>query len=228
MNRTRVLLVPLAYLLTFSPLAAQCPSLAHVRERESTRAYRECSAESIRRLGVSSGGFVADVGAGYGFYAERLSAIVGPTGRVFAVEVDRQSLRALRQRLGGPEFRNVAVLEGRPDNPGLAAGSLDAILIVRAYHDMTEPRSMLARMREALRPGGRLVMLDHRNRSSQPDDARDRQVARHEIAPAIAAAELREAGFEIVEKLDSVCEGQPDAGSRGENLWMLVARRPAT
>ncbi len=168
---------------------------------------------------------MADIGAGFGFYSEQLSPIVGPTGRVFAVEVDRQSLRALRERLDKPEFGNVVVVEGGPDNPGLAAGSLDAIFVVRAYHDMTEPRAMLAHMREALRPGGRLVMLDHRNRSSQAGDPRDQQVARHEIAPAVAAAELREAGFEILEILDSVCQGQPDAGSRGENLWLMVTRR---
>lgn len=212
--------------LCAAPQAAAQRSISQVREYERTRAYRECSEESIRRLALSRGSSVADIGAGYGFYSEQLSSIVGPSGRVFAVEVDSGALRMLRDRVRAAALKNVEVIEGHPDDPLLEPDSLDGIIVVRAYHDMREPEAMLAKMRAALRPGGRLVMLDHRNGSSAAGDSRARQVSHHELAIDLVARELAAAGFEVVEKLNSVCEGQPDASSRGERLWLMVARKP--
>lgn len=225
MTRSRFGLFVLAVFFAAAPVAAQ-PSLSQVRERERTRAYRECSDESIRRLALVRGDAAADIGAGYGFYSEQLSRIVGPSGRVYAVEVDDASLRALRQRVSEGGLKNVEVIEGRADDPLLAPASLNAIIVVRAYHDMREPKAMLQKMYAALRPGGRLVMLDHRSDESTPSDSRERQVAEHELAIDLVAGELKAAGFEVVEKRNSVCDGQPDASSRGERLWLMVARRP--
>lgn len=216
---------PLLLLLAALPGTAQ-RSLEQVRQQESGREWRECAPEALRRLQLSPGQSAADVGAGYGYYSEQIARLVGPTGHVYAVDLDSDSLRVLRDRAASLPPGVLSVIEGRADDPRLPAGSLDAILIVRAYHDMAEPRPMLQRMFQALRPGGRLVMLDHRPRGENGNATRSSQVSRHEIAIGLAAAELRQAGFEILEQRNSVCEGQPDADQRGARLWLLVAARP--
>lgn len=212
--------------LCAAPHAAAQRSIAQVRDYERTRAYRECSNESIRRLGLFEGGRVADIGAGYGFYSEQLSPVVGASGRVFAVEVDSGALRMLRERVRVAALKNVEVIEGRAGDPLLSRTRSTASSSFAHTTTCRSPQTMLAKMHAALKPGGRLVMLDHRNGSSAAGDSRARQVSHHELAMDLVARELASAGFEIIEKLDSVCEGQPNASSRGERLWLMLSRKP--
>lgn len=182
--------------------------------------------EVVRALGIGPGGRVADVGAGSGFFTERLSPVVGAAGRVFAVDVADWSLRQLERRVRERGLANVTVVRGALDDPRLEPESVDAVLVVDAYHDMDQPAPMLAGMLRALRPGGRLVMVDFAPSASRAGAARARQTARHELSPDTAARELREAGFEVVERVD-VFARQPGPRGRLYTQWMLVARRPA-
>jgi ubiquinone/menaquinone biosynthesis C-methylase UbiE len=177
-------------------------------QRDAARDSWQRVPDVFAALAIGEGSRVADVGAGRGYFTVRLAAQVGNAGRVYAVDIDESSLRRLRNRIDADSLTNVEVIRGEVDNPLLAAGELDAVLVVDTYHEMTEYAAMLSRIREALAPGGRLVMLDF-----QPP-----------IAMEIAERELAEAGFEIVAR-DR--EFTTAGGYRRSHQWMLVALRPA-
>jgi ubiquinone/menaquinone biosynthesis C-methylase UbiE len=191
------------------------PTVAHAQVERTSRDSWQRVDDIFAALGAQEGNWIADVGAGGGFFSFRLSSRVGPLGRVLAQDIDERVLRQLHQTAQAEGFENIDTILGAPDDPRLPAGQLDGVLIVNAYHEMDEYRAMLAGIRQALRPGGRLVILD-----MPPRDAtrsRRRQTAQHDIAIDIVAADLAEAGFEVIEQI-------PDFASSGRNKqWMVVA-----
>ncbi len=171
--------------------------------------------EIFAALEVEEGDWIADVGSGAGFFAFRLSPRVGPSGKVLAQDIDERVLRQLHETAETGGFANIETVLGAPDDPHLPAGQLDGVLIVNAYHEMNEYRAMLAGIRRALRPSGRLVILDMP--PHDPTRSRSRQTAQHDIALEIVAADVSEAGFEVIEQI-------PDFTSSGRSRqWMLVA-----
>ncbi len=180
-------------------------------------------AEVLSALQVGEGSIVADVGAGRGYFTAKLAEAVGATGRVFAVDIDADVLGRLRDRVDRDGLTTVEVVRGQVDDPGLPPDSLDAILVVDAYHEMTEPEAMLTAMLHSLEPGGRLVMLDFQ--PSNPNAPRETQTAAHTIARALAEAELAENGFEVLSREDSFTHARGNRGRRDVE-WMVVARRP--
>ena len=115
--------------------------------------------EIFAAMGVSAGSRVGDVGAGSGFFTVRLARAVGPNGRVFAVDVSPAAVRDLKERIAREGLENVEVITGDSTDPRLP-GPLDAVLIVNAYHEMSEHQPMLDRIRQALRLEGRLVIVE--------------------------------------------------------------------
>jgi ubiquinone/menaquinone biosynthesis C-methylase UbiE len=117
---------------------------------------------AIGALGIPTGASVADIGAGSGYMTIRLSARVGPTGTVYANDVQPQMIEMLRRRLAGQHITNVTLVQGDLDDPKLPAASVDLELMVDVYHELSQPQAMLRHLREALKPGGRLVLLEYR------------------------------------------------------------------
>lgn len=117
-------------------------------------------AEIARLLGLEPGMTVADIGAGDGRYAQGLAERVGPTGQVYATEVDERRIRQIERNLERHGVDNVAVVVGDQENTGLPEGSCDAILLRGVYHRFVDPAAMRAGMRWALKPGGRLLVID--------------------------------------------------------------------
>ena len=141
---------------------------------------------------------VADLGAGGGWFTARLARAVGTGGRVYAVDVNPVSLRELREGLP-EELTNIEIVRGEENDPKLPAGQLDAALVVNAYHEFAEYAAVLAKVREALKPGGRLVLIEPT--PLRPEDTtRASQAKRHQIAIEFAEADVTQAGFEIVKK----------------------------
>jgi ubiquinone/menaquinone biosynthesis C-methylase UbiE len=128
--------------------------VAEERQREQWQRVSDI----LRAMDVRPGAVVGDIGAGDGFFTTRLGAAVGPTGRVFAVDINDSQLDRLRRRVTEEGHRNITVIKGSVANPGLAERTLDAALIVNAYHEMTEHLAMLTAIRSALKPTGRLVI----------------------------------------------------------------------
>jgi ubiquinone/menaquinone biosynthesis C-methylase UbiE len=120
-----------------------------------TKTGRQIKARPIcsRRWG-SRADWVADVGAGYGYYSMRLSGIVGAEGKVFAKDISTHSIDGINQREKVFDLWNVEIVRGEVDNPKLPPDSLAAVLIVDSYHHFTQYQSMLGQLLHALKPAG--------------------------------------------------------------------------
>jgi len=140
--------------------------------------------EVIRFAGVTRGMSVADVGAGEGYYTVRLSPIVGPRGRVLAQDIIPETRDRLAQRVQRDGFDNVSVRLGKPDDPRLPSASFERIFLVHMYHEVTAPYAFLWHLREGLKPGGEVIVVDA-----------DRPVERHGMPPRQLACELGALGL---------------------------------
>jgi len=215
-------------ILAVSPFASLNPLKVPPERVRQVSASREAARESWQKvpeilalMAVAPGAAVADVGAGNGFFTVRLADAVGEAGLVYAVEISERELRDLRERVERDGRGNVKVVAGDTDDPCLPEASVDAVLINNAYHEMDAHQAMLGHLWKALRPGGRLVIVDQIE-ASRRDADRARQTARHEIGPGFVQADLEAAGFEVVATHDPFIER-----GGGDLWWLIVARRPS-
>ena len=124
--------------------------------------------ETVSRLAeVRERMFVADIGAGGGYYTVRLSPLVGAKGRVLAEDIVPQTIQALSQRIQRERLDNVAIKLGRPNDPQLPARSLDRIFMIHMYHEIERPAEFLWNMRPALKSDGRVIVVDADRPTSQ-------------------------------------------------------------
>jgi len=124
---------------------------------------RTFDAESRRLeeiLALSAGEVVADVGAGEGEWTLEMARRVGPSGRVFATEIDPERIRDIRRAVVEAGVANVTIIEGTPDDTKLPSGCCDAIFLRHVYHHITHPAAMNASLLRALRPGGFVAVID--------------------------------------------------------------------
>src|SRR5687768_2381624 len=210
-------------------LCLVAPLGARQDHQEAPRDQWQRAADVFEAMALGPGSVVADLGAGGGWFTTRLARAVGTSGRVYAVDVNPISLRELRDALP-KELTNIEIVRGEENDPKLPAGQLDAVLIVNAYHEFAEYAAVLAKVRDALRPGGRLVLIEPTPLRAE-DTTRAAQAKRHQIAIEFAEADLAEAGFEIVRK-DLSFVKRPGHQMPGGVIhapidWLLVARRPA-
>jgi ubiquinone/menaquinone biosynthesis C-methylase UbiE len=121
-------------------------------------------------LGIADGSHVADVGAGGGWFTVRLARRVGPNGVVWAEDVQAEMLEAVRRRAAKENLRNVETRKGSATDPMLPAGSLDAVLIVEAFQEIqsANPQLFLENVRESLKPGGRVGIVDYKKAGGGP------------------------------------------------------------
>ncbi len=186
--------------------------------RDDDREDWQRISDIYRHLDLKPGSRVADIGAGRGFLSFRLARAVGDKGRVWAVDIDKDSLKTLRERAERSGYSQVEVVEGKPDSPGLPRDSLDGVVIVNAYHEMVKYRKMLKQIRRSLVSGGRLVLIEPFD-PERRDDPRQDQVRRHDIAPELVEQEIRQAGFELLTRDD-------DFILRPMRESLVVARKP--
>jgi SAM-dependent methyltransferase len=149
---------------------------------------------AISILKIPKGASVADIGAGSGFMTMRLSQRVGPTGRVFANDIQPQMLEILRRRLADKKVTNVTLVQGAVDDPRLPPSSVDLELLVDVYHEFSHPQAMLNGLRDALKPGGRLVLLEYRK-----EDPAIPIKYEHKMSVAEAKVEVEHEGFTLSE-----------------------------
>ena len=126
------------------------------------REAEEAPSKAIAALGIRQGAVVADVGAGSGYYTVRLARAVGGTGRVVATDLQPGMLALIRQKVESERLSNVTLVQGRSDDPNLPAATFDLILMVDVYHELAAPQVFVRRLKEALKPDGRLVLLEYR------------------------------------------------------------------
>lgn len=176
----------------------------------------------VKAMEIARGDWVADVGAGAGYYSMRLSDLVGPGGKVFAEDISDTSIRWLNQRVKVFGLQNIAVVKGEANNPELPAEKLSAVLIVDSYHHFVQYQSMMERILRALKPGGRLVIADYSLPEHRTQSRAD-QLKIHEIDPSLVQKEIEQIGFREVRREDPFVKRNPTAKS---DLWLMAAIRP--
>ena len=150
-------------------------------------------------LKIAKGSAVADIGAGSGYITEKLAARVGPSGRVFANDVQPQMLELLARRLARRKITNVTLVQGDIDDPRLADASVDLEIMVDVYHEFSRPQAMLRHLRDALKPGGRLVLLEYRK-----EDPTIPIRPEHKMSVAEAKLEVEAEGFALAKADESL------------------------
>ena len=159
------------------------------------RAEREQEEEPTRAvelLRIPRGATVADIGAGSGYMTERLSDRVGAQGRVYANDIQPGMLDLLRGRMQRKGLTNVVPVLGEPEDPKLPAGIFDLVLMVDVYHELSDPQTMLAHIKQALKPDGRLVLIEYRG-----EDPRVPIRPEHKMTVAQARLEVEHEGFKL-------------------------------
>ncbi|MEZ5366029.1 MAG: class I SAM-dependent methyltransferase [Bryobacterales bacterium] len=116
----------------------------------------------VRELKIAPGSTVADLGAGVGYFTWRLAGAVGPMGKVIAVDIQPGMIERLRQNLAERGITNVEPVLGSEENPRLPPHSVDMVLLVDVYHELQQPERTMAHVRRALKPDGRLVLIEYR------------------------------------------------------------------
>ncbi len=129
-------------------------------ERES-RETEENPDMTVEQLNLNRDDVVADIGAGTGYFSFRMAQQV-PEGKVYAVDIQPEMLDALNFLRSENHINNVETILGEEDNPNLPAESIDLALMVDAYHEFAYPREMMSGIVKALKPGGRVVLLEYR------------------------------------------------------------------
>ena len=144
-------------------------------------------------LQIKQGSNVADIGAGSGWFTTRAARRVGATGKVFAVEINPEFLKYIRDRAVDEKLTNIQTVLGKEDDPLLPPGSVDAVLILKTYHEVAQPILLLARLREAMRPDALMGIIDRNGNGKD-----------HGINRKVVIKEAAEAGFALVEQYDFV------------------------
>ncbi|HTC94226.1 MAG TPA: class I SAM-dependent methyltransferase [Terriglobales bacterium] len=222
--RIRVTVFALCALVTLVVLGAlydAIQTLGRLEAVERERDQWQRPTDVIRELNLKEGNVVVDLGSGVGYFALKLSPVVGKSGKVLPVDILKFPLSVLRTRALINGQHNIDVVLGEPDDPHLPNGSVDAVLIANTYHELTDPKVILDHVFQSLKPGGRLVILD-RGPRSENGESRSDEAEHHHIPPALVEAEIRGSGFQIVKREDLFIDQPGD----DQLWWLIVARKP--
>lgn len=155
--------------------------------------------KALDELKIPRGARVADIGAGVGFMSWRLAERVGPTGKVYANDIQPQMLDQLQKNMQQRRLNNVIPVLGELDDPKLPQSQMDLVLMVDVYHEFTQPQAMLRHVRESLKPDGRLVLLEYR-----AEDPKVPILPLHKMSVDQVKAELEPEGFRLAQTIESL------------------------
>jgi SAM-dependent methyltransferase len=158
------------------------------RERE------EAPGRALMMIGITPGSTVADIGAGSGYFTERLARLVGEAGRVYAIDIQPEMLELIAARVRRERLGNVSIVLGEPANPRLPSASIDLALMVDVYHELGDPQTVLGHIRDALKPAGRLVLIEYKG-----EDPAIPILPSHKMTVAQAKLEVEAEGFELTQ-----------------------------
>jgi SAM-dependent methyltransferase len=164
--------------------------------RESRQREEDCRL-LLEALAIKPGQRVCDIGCGNGFYTLEIARLVGPTGTVYAVDIQPEMLRMLTHRAAAEGLANIRPILGTAVDPRLPPGRLDLVLCVDVYHEFSHPAEMLARIRESLAADGRLVLAEFRG-----EDPAVPIKPLHKMTKQQVLKELEPAGFRLDRSFD--------------------------
>lgn len=152
----------------------------------------------VEMLACAPGMTIVDLGAGPGYFIPYLSRAVGPSGRVYALDVDPTMVEHLVRRVAQERLHNVTPVLVPPENPSLSPRAADRVLVVNTWHHLTDRVAYAKHLREALRPGGQVLVVDFDANSPEGPPAA------HRLSPETVVGELRAAGFAVAQLEESL------------------------
>jgi predicted methyltransferase len=213
--------------LLFTSLIAQQPAAPQAQGQQGlTDAMLTSASVEVPRLvellQLKPGMTMADVGAGFGAWTVAFGKWVGPTGRVYATDIGEKQLAFLREFTTKQGLTNVTILAGAERSTNLPANCCDAILIRDAYHHLTQPNDIVKSLAAALKPGGRLAVIDFppRPNTEVPAGVPANRLG-HGVPPEVIASEITATGLTQVS-----IDRQWSAKSQPNDLFLLVFRKP--
>ena len=206
---------------TSTPPQAPATQGAQVQQRKTSKPYtgdfsifeykdrdQKLQVERVMDiLGIVQGKTVADIGAGSGWFSVRAARRVTPAGCVYAVDINPEAIRYIQDRVIREGIGNVRTILSKPEDPLLPAESIDAVLLLKTYHEVAEPVTLLKSMHKALRPKARIGIID---RNGNGED--------HGVSRDTVVREAGEAGYRLVGEYDFV-------KSDGEDYFLVFEPR---
>ena len=214
-HRGRLALFLLSAVVVFATMYVLYSAIDTLRQLEvieSERDQWQRPADVLQALDLRRGNVVVDLGSGAGYFALKLSPIVGKEGQVLAVDIRKLSLSFLWIRALLSQKRNIRIVLSDQDNSRLPPGVVDAVLIANTLHELRDPTTVLDHVSRSLRPGGRVVVVD---RGPRPNGS-----SVHEVDRSSVEAQLRQAGLEILDARDHFIDRPGD-----DPWWLTVARK---
>lgn len=144
-------------------------------------------------LAITPGKNVADIGAGSGWFTVRAAKRVAEKGTVYAVDINPDAITYIDERIAKDGAHNVKTILSKPDDPGLPAHSIDAVLLLKTYHEVANPETLMRNLRPALRPDARIGIID-----------RNGDGADHGVQKSIVVQEMSQAGYQLKDEKDSL------------------------
>ncbi|MCL6481764.1 MAG: class I SAM-dependent methyltransferase [Firmicutes bacterium] len=209
-----------AALLVLAVLVLAPPASISVPQDEARRDRWQRPAEVLDALGITVGSRVADVGCGEGYFVLHLARRVGTSGVVYAVDIDPEALATTRRKVERAGFPQVRLVLSREDDPRLPEDELDAVLIVNAYHEMHKHDAMLGGIFRALKPGGRLAIIDG---AGEEHEDRTTLLRRHRMSRKLVREDAERNGFRFREERP----GFDRPGRNARSFFFLIFEKPA-
>jgi ubiquinone/menaquinone biosynthesis C-methylase UbiE len=144
-------------------------------------------------LGIAPGKYVADIGAGSGWFTVRAARRVTEAGTVYAVDISPDAIRHIDQRTKKEQIRNVKTILSKADNPQVPAHSVDAVLLLKTYHEVAHPVALLKNLHSSLKPGARIGVIDRNGNGEN-----------HGVNKDVVVSEAAQAGYELLDSQDFV------------------------
>ncbi len=144
-------------------------------------------------LGITPGKNVADIGAGSGWFTVRAANRVVPGGTVYAVDINPEAIKYVEERIAKDSVHNVKTILSKPDDPQLPPNSVDAVLLLKTYHEVAHPVALMRNLRPALRPDALIGIID-----------RDGNGWNHGVQKSVVMQEMQQAGYKFKDEKDSL------------------------
>jgi ubiquinone/menaquinone biosynthesis C-methylase UbiE len=201
MNTAALVLLPV--LLLQAPARKPAPVMtyhgASWLEREG-REDEQRPADIFRAMPLLPGQVVADLGCGSGWFARRMARVVGPSGKVYAVDIQPEMLELVREYAKVRKVTGIETVLSTATDPKLPEGALDWILMVDVYHEFQQPRPMLEGIKRSLKPDGKVALVEYRLEGDSAAHIRKE----HRMSIEQVMGEWIPAGFRLVQRIDSL------------------------
>jgi len=155
--------------------------------------------KALDELQLKPGMVVADIGAGVGYMSLKMARRIGPTGKVYANDIQPEMLVKMRENMAREKITNIEPVLGEFSDPKLPANTMDLVLLVDVYHEFSEPQAMLRKIRECMKPEGRLVLLEYR-----AEDPNVPIIPEHKMTVAQVKQELEAEGFTLSKVIETL------------------------